>query len=56
MNQAPDGTEANGDVVSAHLSDAGHQIEFASPATDLAPGDHNGVDDVFVHGALAPGV
>jgi hypothetical protein len=41
--QIPDASTGN-----AALSDDGTAVAFASPAPDLVPGDHNGVEDVFV--------
>ena len=45
------GVEANDHSVGAGLSSDGRSVVFTSPASNLVPGDSNGVDDVFVHDA-----
>jgi WD40-like Beta Propeller Repeat len=47
------GIQGNGDSFSPVLSADGHFVAFTSDATNLAPGDTNGVRDIFVH-SLAP--
>lgn len=42
------GTQGNGDSDSPKLSADGRFVAFRSSATNLMPGDTNGVDDVFV--------
>jgi Tol biopolymer transport system component len=44
----PDCPEANGDSMSASVSDDGARIAFYSYATNLVPDDTNGFEDVFV--------
>ncbi|MEE4295941.1 MAG: hypothetical protein V2J20_04910 [Wenzhouxiangella sp.] len=44
----PDCPEADGDSMSASVSDDGARIAFYSYATNLVPNDTNGVEDVFV--------
>lgn len=44
----PDCPEADGDSMSASVSDDGARIAFYSYATNLVPDDTNGVEDVFV--------
>ena len=46
---AADGTQADGNSLRVSISDDGHFITFHSMATNLVPGDTNGVSDVFVH-------
>ena len=43
------GVEANGESLDAAISGDGNQVAFNSSAWNLAPGDSNGVADVFVH-------
>jgi Tol biopolymer transport system component len=43
------GNEANGNSYDAAISADGRFVAFASSATNLAEGDSNGKDDVFVH-------
>ena len=47
------GFQGNGDSFYPALSADGRFVAFTSDATNLAPGDTNGVRDVFVH-SLAP--
>ena len=42
------GTVGNGPVVAASLSDDGRWVAFTSGASDLVPGDTNGVADLFL--------
>ncbi len=48
---ATDGSEANGDsyVYRQGISADGRLVAFESVASDLVPGDANGVSDIFVH-------
>jgi Tol biopolymer transport system component len=46
------GREVNGSSVDPSISDDGRFVAFASDATNLVPGDTNGVDDAFVHDLL----
>ncbi len=50
VSVAPDGTEANGNSDWPAVSADGRSIVFASSATNLVPGDSNGVSDLFVAG------
>jgi Tol biopolymer transport system component len=50
VSVAPDGTEANGPSDWPAVSADGRSIVFASSATNLVPGDSNGVSDLFVAG------
>ena len=43
------GNEGNGNSYSSYLSGDGRYVAFDSSATNLAPGDVNGEDDVFLH-------
>jgi Tol biopolymer transport system component len=43
------GAEANGDSFEPSISGSGRFVAFSSPATNLVPGDTNGVFDVFLH-------
>jgi Tol biopolymer transport system component len=49
VSVASDGSEANGGSGAPKISRNGRFIAFASEASDLVPGDGNGVIDVFVH-------
>jgi Tol biopolymer transport system component len=49
------GVQSNGDAHARFLSADGRFATFASVATNLVPGDTNGVQDVFVH-ELATGI
>ncbi|MDQ3030785.1 MAG: hypothetical protein M3Y87_00045 [Myxococcota bacterium] len=42
------GAQANGRSIFASISEDGRYVAFASAATNLVPGDTNGVEDVFV--------
>lgn len=44
----PDGVQGNGDSFDAAVSVDGRFVAFSSAASNLVPGDTNGVDDVFV--------
>ena len=46
------GELGNGDSFSPTISANGRFVAFASQASNLVPGDTNGVDDVFVHDRL----
>jgi hypothetical protein len=46
---ASDGSAANGASWSPRLSGDGRFVAFTSAASNLVPGDTNGVEDVFVH-------
>jgi Tol biopolymer transport system component len=50
VSVAPDGTEANGPSAWPAVSADGGSIAFASSASNLVPGDTNGVLDLFVAG------
>jgi Tol biopolymer transport system component len=50
ISVAPDGTEANDSSAWPAVSADGRQIAFASLASNLVPGDANGVFDLFVAG------
>lgn len=49
ISQAADGTQANGDSYTPSISQDGRYVAFASQATNLVPGDTNGVADIFVY-------
>ena len=53
VSVGPGGAQGNGDSVDPALSADGRFVAFESDATNLVPGDTNGVDDVFVR-TLAP--
>ena len=58
VNVASDGTQVNASSWSEWtqaLSADGRVVAFHSGATNLAPGDTNGANDVFVHDRGAPG-
>ena len=48
ISRVPYGLESNGDSYSPQISSEGHTITFISDASNLVPGDTNGVPDVFV--------
>jgi Tol biopolymer transport system component len=48
VNLGPGGAQADGPTFGAVLSAGGQQVAFVSGATTLAPGDRNGMRDVFV--------
>ena len=48
VSLAPDEAQADGDSYSPALSPDGRLVTFESDATNLVPGDTNGVTDVFV--------
>ncbi|MEU1165064.1 hypothetical protein ABZ372_32890, partial [Streptomyces sp. NPDC005921] len=48
VSTAADGTEADGPSWDARLSADGREVAFTSTATNLVPGDTNGVADIFV--------
>lgn len=43
-----DGSPLDGDTTEARFSPGGHHVSFASDASNLVPGDTNGVKDIFV--------
>ena len=49
VSVASDGTQANGTSDFAAVSADGRRVVFSSNASNLVPGDTNGVYDVFVH-------
>jgi Tol biopolymer transport system component len=49
VSVAAGGVESNGPSAKSSISATGRYIAFRSSATNLVPGDTNGVDDVFVH-------
>lgn len=49
ISLAANGAQGNGDSFDTVMSTDGRFIAFSSDATNLAPGDINGVADVFVH-------
>jgi len=49
VSVATDGTQGNGSVDEVAISSDGNVVAFCSDATNLVPGDTNGVSDVFVH-------
>src|SRR5262249_20088640 len=51
-NVASDGTQADEGSFRATLSADGRFAAFESVATNLAPGDTNGISDIFVHDRL----
>ena len=53
VSVASDGTEGDGQSHDASISPDGRYVAFKSVATNLVPGDTNGVEDVFVHDRLA---
>jgi Tol biopolymer transport system component len=48
VNLATDGTQGNGDIIYPSISADGRYVAFESSASNLVPGDTNGVEDVFV--------
>lgn len=48
-----DGREADGESLGADISDDGRFVVFTSDASNLVPGDTNGVEDVFVRDLAA---
>jgi len=48
VSVASDGTQANGDSALSSISADGRFIVFSSTATNLVPGDTNGVPDIFL--------
>jgi autotransporter-associated beta strand protein len=49
VSVASDGTQGNGHSVSPSISADGRYVAFDSPTNNLAPGDTNGMYDVFVY-------
>jgi uncharacterized repeat protein (TIGR03803 family) len=49
VSVASDGTQANGPSAPPRVSADGRFVAFSSTASNLVPGDANGVEDVFVH-------
>jgi len=52
VNRASDGTLGNGAAYWSRLSGDGRFVTFFSEATNLVPGDTNGVSDLFISGPL----
>jgi Tol biopolymer transport system component len=52
VSLASDGSQATGPSSGSPISADGRFIAFQSAATDLVPGDTNGLVDVFVHDRL----
>jgi len=52
VSVASDGAQGNGDSGQAVISADGRFVGFYSLASNLVPGDTNGVEDVFVHDRL----
>jgi len=52
VSVASDGTPGNGASIGTSISGDGRFVAFSSSASNLAPGDTNGVIDVFVHDRL----
>lgn len=52
ITQAPNGDAANGP--SSHAAIGGNVVAFQSDASNLVPGDGNGLRDVFARGARGP--
>ena len=48
VSLASDGTEGNGDSAAPSISADGRYVAFASGASNLASGDNNGHEDIFV--------
>ncbi len=49
VSVASDGMQGNGGSLSAFISADGRYVLFQSGASNLVPGDSNGLEDVFVH-------
>ena len=49
VSVASDGTEGSGSSEYPSISADGRYVAFFSEASNLAPGDTNGVDDIFMH-------
>ena len=49
VSTATGGLQANGASTDVAISSDGTIVSFTSAATNLVPGDTNGVDDIFVH-------
>jgi Tol biopolymer transport system component len=49
VSVAASGTQANGESRLSSLSAEGRYVAFVSEASNLVPGDTNGVPDIFVH-------
>jgi Tol biopolymer transport system component len=54
VSVASDGTQGDSGSYSPAISADGRIVAFISDATNLVPGDTNGVDDIFVHDRGAP--
>ena len=52
VSVASDGAQGNGDSGGPAISADGRFVAFYSSASNLVPGDTNGVEDVFVHDRL----
>ena len=53
VSVGPGGAEANGDSFAPAISGDGRYVVFSSAASNLVPGDSNGVDDVFLRDRVA---
>jgi hypothetical protein len=53
VSVATNGTQGNDSSHMASMSDDGRYVSFLSTATNLVPGDTNGVEDVFVRDRVA---
>jgi Tol biopolymer transport system component len=53
VSLANDGTQGNGDSFAVAVSAHGRYVAFASAASNLVPGDTNGVQDIFLRDRLA---
>jgi Tol biopolymer transport system component len=53
VSVAYDGSEANGDSYQPDISADGRYVVFTSTASNLVPGDTNGVEDVFIRDLVA---
>ena len=49
VSVGPGGMQSNGNSSAAQISADGRHVAFSSPASNLVPGDTNGVYDSFVH-------
>ncbi len=49
VSVADNGTQGNGRSEFPSISDDGRRVAFASEATNLRPGDTNGIRDIFIH-------
>lgn len=49
VSESSEGTQANSFAFLSVISDDGRAVMFWSEATNLVPGDSNGVSDIFIH-------